>query len=615
MGFLNPSAWFFAALGAVLVALYLWERYRRRVDVPSLLLWETIPDAIVRTSRFRPDFLFVLQLLVLTLLIAGLADPYLSGGGEAAGSRYIFILDTSASMQAREGPGTRFDAARAALGRRLGELNATDEAMLITAANHPRVVDSFSSDQAALLAILADLQPVDTGANLDLALAIAHRAAERSDAPTSIEVFTDTPRSDIAPQWRQRVALFGVGETDDNLAIESLQIFQGRFQDYRDVRAHVAVRNFSHREAHGVLTLQLEDQILDRHGFSLAARSARGFPVRDLPGPGILGAHLEVDDALAADNHAYGWIRPTHPIRVLVVSDAPALQAELDIIGQMTPALEFRYRSPSDYRAEENDGSDIVLFYRFVPNTAAEIASLYVYPATGDGSFTVRGEASELKVINWNQDHPVLQALRPELAFPLSRVRLIDLPVWADSLLSSRSEGREILLAFAGERGGRRTAGIAFDLVADNLLGADHVDLLLFFLNLLEWLAPADQSVTITRTGDVEVIADLPSQPGWIVDPRGQMSPIVADGPLTIEMLYAGGYRIGANGTSRRVFANLVDASESDIGRPAQVPFEPPEPIAAGALRPVAGSGFGIWLYALAAGLLLVEWLVARREV
>ncbi len=614
MQFLNPSAWLFAALFSVLIALYLWERYRRRVDVPSLILWETVPEAIVRTSRFRPDLLFFLQLLLLALLICGLADPYLVGRGTGmATARHIFVVDISASMQAREGRDTRFDQVRAAVRSRLGALPPSDEAMLITAASHPQVVTAFSRDHSALLAELAELHPVDTGTKLELALAIAHRAAQRTDLPTRIEVFTDISLAEIAPEWRERISVFNVGETDDNLAIDRLQVFQGRFQGYREARAHVAVRNFSHREAHGVLTLELEDQIFNRRGFSLAPRSTRSFPVGDIPGPGILSARLEVDDALAVDNHAYGWIRPSRVIRVLVVSEPSPLQAELARIGQATANLEFQFVGPEDYGAD-GGAADIVLFHRVAPDTPPEGATLYVFPATGNAAFAVGGLASQLEILDWNQDHPALRGLRPEVPFPLSSVQLVELPTWADALLSSRSGGSEVPLAFAGERAGKRTATIAFDLATDNLLSADHVNLLLFFLNLLDWLAPPDVSVTLLRTGDVEVVTDLPSNPRRVVDPRAQLSTFPANGPLAVEALYAGEYRIGANGTERRLFANFIDGGESDIGRPARAPFEAPTRSSAYRKRPLPGTRFGMWIYALAATLLVVEWFVAMRE-
>ena len=614
MQFLNPSAWLFAGLVAVLIALYLWERHRRQIDVPSLILWEAVPDAIFRTSQFRPDPLFFLQLLVLALLVAGFAGPYLAtNDGQPTGTHHIFVLDASASMQAQEGRQSRFEEARGELHRRLAALTEDDDAMLIVAANRPHVAAAFATDRAALLTALADVQPVDTAANLNLALAMAHQAAARTDVPVRIEVFTDTPPSKLNPEWSERLGVFQVGETDDNLAIESLQIFQGRFQDYRQVHAYVTVRNFSHREAHGFLTMRLDDQILNRRGFSLTARGARSFPVGDLPGPGILRAALEVDDALALDNEAYGWIRAARALRVLVVSNPSPLHAELATISDAAANLQFRFLDPADYEPGVESGSDIVVYHRFVPDAAPEVASLYLFPSTGNGWFGVTGEASALEILDWNYSHPTLRAIRPEFPFPLRHVRLLELPASADRLLISRRDRRDIPLAFAGHRAGRRTAGIAFDLVADRLLAADHTNLLLFFLNLLDWLAPADESVTVLRTGVVRVISDLPANPRQVIDPHGRTSTFPADGPLTIEALYTGEYRIAANGTSRRVLANFLDPPESDIGRPMKTIVSSPPLRTMNQPPPGTESNVGLWLYAIAAALLCLEWLIAAR--
>ncbi|MGH7786795.1 MAG: vWA domain-containing protein, partial [Candidatus Binatia bacterium] len=167
--FINPGAWWLAGLFAILIALYLWQRTRRQLDVPSLLLWRTIPASAARASRFQPDWLFVLQCALLALLIAGLADPYLDDRpGAAAPTRTVFVLDLSASMQAREGRQTRFDLARATLRARVTALGSDDEALLIAAAHQPQIAVPFTRDHAALLRRLAELTPVDTAAPLDV---------------------------------------------------------------------------------------------------------------------------------------------------------------------------------------------------------------------------------------------------------------------------------------------------------------------------------------------------------------------------------------------------------------------------------------------------------------
>jgi von Willebrand factor type A domain/Aerotolerance regulator N-terminal len=615
MAFVNPAAWLLGALFAVLIALYLWERARRRVDVPSLLLWQVLPDAVVRTARFRPDWLFFLQSLLLMLLIAGLADPYLrSRRGPGGPTRSVLVLDLSASMQAREARDTRLDLARTALRQRIEALGTDDEVMLIGAAHQPRVAASFTHDHAGVVRRLAALQAVDTRANLDAALTIATRAADLPDSPATVELFTDTPLDQLAPQWRDRVGIVQIGETDDNLAIEGLQVAQGRFQDYRDAHAYVAVRNFARRETHGVLTLQLDDTVFSRRGFSIAPRSVSGFPLEDLPAPGVLRASLEVDDALTVDNRAYAYVRPVRPLRVLAVSDSPALQAELERIAAATPNLQFTFAPPADYNGA--DGHDVVLFHTIAPPFPPDAASLYIAPIGAKNPFKSRGTFTSVPILDWNAQHPALAGLRPELPFALTAAQDLDVPVWADALLTSRADGREVALAVAGEHDGQRRAALAFDIATDQLLSADHLNLLLLFLNLLDWLAPSRDAVRIIHTGDVEVVDHLPALPRRIVDPRRHERMLQAEESVTLDAEYAGEYRVAADGTTMRVFANFLDAEESDIGRASQSTSSPPAPRAgAGGAPSRTPRGLGTWLYPIAAALMILEWVAARRRM
>jgi hypothetical protein len=614
VGFIHPGAWLLAALFAVLIALYLWEQARRQVDVPSLLLWQVVPESVRRASRFRPDWLFVLQSVLLALLIGGLADPYFTdGSGGTAPMRTIFVVDCSASMQAREGRTTRFEMARAALARRIAALRPGHEAMLIAAAHHPQVVSPSSRDHSALLTRLAGLEPVDARASLDTALAVAQRAAAADDRPARIELFTDTPRDQLSARWRDGVGVFQLGETDDNLAIESVQVFQGRFQDHRTAHAYVAIRNFAHREAHGVLTLQLDDTVFSRSGFSLAPRSVGGFPLDDLPNPGVLRASLDIDDALAADNRAFAYVRPVRPVRVRVFTDDPTLEQQLRRIAGATANLTVEFFAADAYTVAT--GADLVIFHRVAPPLPADTPSLYVLPLPAEGNpFTVRGQPRDVSLLDWDVRHPVLRDLRPELPFPLRAVEDIDVPVWADRLLAARADGRDLALAFAGEADGQRRAVLAFDLARDDLLGADHVNLLLFFLNLLDWLTPSEDAVRIMHTGDVEIVDRLPVRTRHVVDPRNRTIELPADRSVAIDAAFAGEYRVAANGTAVRVFANFADSEESDIGR-AKSGYIAPEPRTyRRSQAPTPPHGLARWLYAIAAALLLLEWMVARRN-
>ena len=625
MGLLNPGALVYASLFAVLVLLYLWDRIRRRVDVPSLLLWRLASDDAVQARRFRPDWLFVLQALLLAALIAGLARPYFADGRPVAvARRHIFVLDTSASMQAREGKTTRFESARDALRGRLAGLAADDEAMLITAASRPEIVADFTRDHAALARRLDEIAPRDTGTALDLALALASGARERTDALTDTEVFTDLPPSQLPARWREEVARGDVtvrqfGETDDNLAITGLQIFQSRFQDPRAARAYVVVQNFSHREGHGGLTVRLNDEIVLQTGFSIGPRDARSFLVPSFPGAGRVVAQLDADDALAADNTAMGWVRPLPTTRLLVVSAATSLVDELATVARATAGLQIKTLTPEAYASGAPTDADVVIFHRVVPDPPPAAAALYIDPPPKNGLFAIAGDVRGVEVLDWNDRHEAVGDLRPLSTLPIQRARVILPADWHEPLLWSRTAEREFPLALAGELNKHRLACIAFDLEAEHLLNSDNVSFLLFFLNVLSWLAPQPVEAMTVATGSVVSLAGLPPGPTTAIDPHGTPIDLGSGGPITLEPLTAGEYRVASGGVQRTVYANFFDPVESDIGRAAK---EPPLAIAAhspaprrGAPAASRGTEFGWWLLAAAAALLVVEWFVALRAM
>ena len=149
LGFLNPAGAAGLAAVAALIVLYLYDRRRRVIPVGTLFLWKQIPASPLDRRRFRPDALFILQLILLLALVGGYLRPYLErGAGRVPAGRLALVLDVSASMQAREGGTTRFDAARRRARALLDGLAAGNQAMLITAADRAHVVSGWTADRA-----------------------------------------------------------------------------------------------------------------------------------------------------------------------------------------------------------------------------------------------------------------------------------------------------------------------------------------------------------------------------------------------------------------------------------------------------------------------------------
>jgi len=126
MSFLTPFALAFFALSVPLVLLYFLKVRRRERTVSSLLLWHTsVRDREASTffQRLHRDPLMLLQLLALLALALALARPVATVMGQGA-RKVVVVLDTSASMKARDVSPSRFEVARsgaASLVRGLGE--------------------------------------------------------------------------------------------------------------------------------------------------------------------------------------------------------------------------------------------------------------------------------------------------------------------------------------------------------------------------------------------------------------------------------------------------------------------------------------------------------------
>src|SRR5499433_4324168 len=192
MSFLSPLALLVGALSVPLVLLYFLKVRRREATVPSLLLWDPSRrdrEASTFFQRLQRDPLLVLQLLALVALALALARPVVTVTGEGA-RKVVVVLDTSASMKARDVSPSRFEAARAealAFVRRQGE---GAEIMVIEAGVQPHVAAALGRDRDRALSAIRSASARDLPQRLPEALRTA-RALVGADPRAEIHVFTD----------------------------------------------------------------------------------------------------------------------------------------------------------------------------------------------------------------------------------------------------------------------------------------------------------------------------------------------------------------------------------------------------------------------------------------
>ncbi|MCA9175372.1 MAG: BatA and WFA domain-containing protein [Planctomycetales bacterium] len=195
MSFAVPSALLLTAIAVPIIALYILKVRLRRVPVSTNMFWRQIYDEKPPRSIWqylRHLLSLLMQLLLLTLMVLAVADPYFPWQLLEA-RRVVLVLDNSASMRAalEDGAGqSRWQAAVDAAGAEIEGLRFRDEAAIVLAGPRPEVVLGMSNHVPTLRRALRSLEPSDNPTELASAIQLGRRLID-GHAKGRILVFTD----------------------------------------------------------------------------------------------------------------------------------------------------------------------------------------------------------------------------------------------------------------------------------------------------------------------------------------------------------------------------------------------------------------------------------------
>jgi hypothetical protein len=611
MGFLNPLGLLLSIFVVGLVLLYLWERNRRRFDVPSMILWEVVPESVVRRRRFQPDILFWLQLAALVCLILALANPYFEWGQrDGSPGRAILVLDLSASMQTVEQKTSRLDLAREAVARFILSASPETDLMLVGTAREPKVIAPFGTDHDRILELVTGLEARDVAGKLDPALAMARRLAFQAPTRTQIHVFTDLPRESVRDPWRDQVNWWPCGSTDDNLAITNVETSRGVLQDARHAGARVTIKNFSGNSKHGAITLAVGGKPFARELFTSPPRGESTFHFTDIVAAGVVEVDLETEDALAIDNHWNGWLLPFRPLRVALLGATGELRSAIVRLANATDSLEI---VAADTTAGLDPTKvDVAIYDRATPQPLPAVPSLLIAPRVDPVSGQPAPELENIDVLDWSEQQEILRGIDVRLLRTFEKGVRLEPPPWSQSVLVTHAAEQDLPVLAIGTPQQHRVAILTPDLSGERLLASDHETTLLLFLNILDWLAAGEDDVPVIRTGESKSLKSIAGDVTEVVDPRGRTSvPAGADAFVSFD--FAGTYELRRRDRPPvRIVANFHDNAESDIGREPASPYEAAEPERRTASTRTA-AGLRPWLLVAAAALLVGEWYAAGR--
>src|SRR5687768_6248519 len=154
--FLNTlTLWQWGLLALVppaIIALYFLKLRRQPLAVPSTYLWtRAIEDLHVNSlwQKLRQSLLLFLQLLLIGLIAFTLLRPGWSGT-RLEGKRFVFLIDTSASMAATDLAPSRLDQAKRQAIDFIEQMEAGAVAMVISFSNVAKVEQAFTDNRRLL---------------------------------------------------------------------------------------------------------------------------------------------------------------------------------------------------------------------------------------------------------------------------------------------------------------------------------------------------------------------------------------------------------------------------------------------------------------------------------
>lgn len=602
-------------LGGLVVLMHLLRPRRKDVVVSSLMLWMRLAREVRSYSlgrRLAELLLVLVRTLVVVLTVLALAKPLVSlafSPGDV-----LIVLDSSASMLARDESPTRFDKAREQAVRFLEGLTGRPTVTVVDAGPHPRMLVTRTRSRRSALAALARVQPCEAHADLDAAIDVAFSVVKPGEHDL-VAVFTDGAYDAAAFLERFRapgaplLRVFKVGsQSSRNVGITSLEFRpDARTQD--DAEGFAAISNFSTQDVEVDVSVKQDGRLLTSSRLHVPAGATSGFAFGYPAFPGtVCTAEVSPGWDLQADDVAQAVFPADTTVRVLMVGESsPPIVKAMQAIPQVSVKTAAR-TLPSP----EGQPSDIdIIVYNNTPITQVSArGAILIGTFPNAGPAQGAPEISSPVVLDYDRAHPVMRFIDLSRV-TIEKASIFPPPLAAHTLVES-SAGP---LVWTVERPGQRIITFSFDPKDSDLVERPSFPVLV--RNIVGWLAPEklDLCHVATRCGEgVEIRAAPGSKTLGITDPIGRITRIHdPPGQVTFsDTLYTGLYSVRDQVSESLFAANLASPEESNVTPRAVLPE--PGPGEAGATRMAGGQRDATPLVLVAVLVLLaLEWLITQR--
>lgn len=592
MSFLVPAALGLASLALPLIALYMLRSRRQRVEVSSLLLWETAADPLSSSRpwrRLKITPLLLLQLAILTAFVISLARPF--GSEEARlGAHTVLVMDVSGSM----GMAGRFERAKQEALTWAEEMSGEQLVSVIEAGVLPRVVTAFSRQREEVSEAISGLNL--TGGEADLGEAIRlGRGLATPQRPSDLVLFTDGGEGPLAAEPVAAARHLPFDETGPNWAIDALSLDR---DSAGLIRALISVANHGAPARPVIVELVSEGKAISRLELSPDSEETDQavIPVPVGPGSVVIARLVDSEDSLPLDDRAWAAlpIPSVHTVQVKGMQ-SPFLSALISSIPGLT----------------EIEGSQTLSELRVINRgDPGEIdrPSWLIRTDPPPPGLRLAGLSTNLGVTWQRPGEPVLDDVTLA-GTAVAEGQVVETDLWLPVVKSG-----DVPLVLLGRVNGHRVVYFTFDLTHSNLVVQMAFPLL--GTKLLEWLGgEAAGGVDPSSAGVPIPLPASGAGAARVTTPDGESVMLGNNAASFTHTGTPGVYRVDYLGPDEQVerseFAVRNFSPSESAARSRSIAVEPGSFVSDHRTDTIRE--WGLWLAALAASLMILEWWVALR--
>jgi hypothetical protein len=539
MFFLNLSLpEFLAILGSlsgVMVALYLLDRMRKHHTVATLRFFAAAekPPVLKHRRKLQQPWSLLLQLVSLLLLLLAIAQ--LRIGSPARYSRdHVLILDTSAWMAARVGDGRPgnvrlIDRSRLAADNYVNALPPADRVMVVRADVLATPALLFESDRGKIHRAIDQSQPGAAPLNLQQALDFAARAQKvQAQRPGEI-VFVGAGRipADQAARLTSppNFRLIAIDGPTEHVGLRKISVHRA-MDDPDKWEVFIAAKNYGAGARSVPVIVAFGGSPVATRRFDLPPSAEQDLTFRfKTRAAGWLETRLIFQganqDTFRQDSRAILELPARGAVPVTVYSAEPDL---LRPIFSAIPGVQASFLPVASYKP---DAAGIVLLDHFAPPAPPSAQSIWLEPPAAKSPIPVQSTAQNVKLNQWQVDHPLGAGLRAR-DIELASAEIFS-PAPGD-IVVARSDAGPVIVARPASP---KMVVLGFHPVRSGMKYQLTTPLL--FANVIRWMAPdAFRSWELTAgtvgTVDVELESEVDPKSIRVQTEEGRPLPFTVEG-------------------------------------------------------------------------------------